>query len=201
MTRERLGIFGGTFDPVHTGHMIVAEILREELQLHRVVFLPAGRPPHKPDQDTAADHHRLAMLELAIRDTAEFEVSRIDLDMPGQSYTAKTLEILREQLPDSIEPMFLMGQDSLRDFPSWHEPGRIARLVQLGVAMRPGVNVNLEDIVTAVPELTGRVHLVDIPLIGISSRELRARIRGRKAFHYQVPGGVADYIETHGLYL
>lgn len=200
MTGERLGVFGGTFDPVHIGHLIVAEILRSELQLHTVIFLPAGRPPHKPEQELAADQHRFAMLRLAIRDAPGFTISTIDLDRPGNSYTATSLELLCKELPRETELFFLMGQDSLRDFPRWRAPDRIARLARLGVALRPGVDVHVDDIVHAVPETRDRIHLISVPLIGISSRDLRVRIRDGQAYRFQVPAGVSGYIENHGLY-
>lgn len=200
MTGERIGVFGGTFDPVHIGHLIVAEILCHELRLDGVHFLPAGRPPHKPEQQIAADHHRLAMLELALGDTPGFDINRLDLDRPGSSYTATTLEILRDAMPRDNEMYFLMGQDSLRDFPRWRDPGKIARLARLGVALRPGVDIRINSIVQAVPETAERIELVSVPLIGISSRDIRARIRSGGAYTFQVPTGVASYIQTHGLY-
>ncbi len=178
----------------------MAEILRHELDLERVLFLPAGRPPHKPEQELAADHHRVAMLELALGDAPDYEICTLDLDRPGSSYTATTLEILREQLPTNTDIYFLMGQDSLRDFPTWRDPDRIAELATLGVALRPGVDVDTEDIIRAVPEASGRIRLVSVPLIGISSRDVRRRIRHGEPFQFQVPPGVANYIDTHGLY-
>ena len=198
---NRIGVFGGTFDPVHIGHLIIAEILKYELQLESVLFLPAGRPPHKPEQELAADHHRLAMLEIALADAPGYTISTIDLDRPGSSYTATSLEILKSQLPAGTELYFLMGQDSLRDFPRWRDPDRIARLARLGVALRPGVQVSVEEVNRAVPETEGRIQLVSVPLIGISSRDLRWRIRNHMPFRFQVPYGVAHYIDAHGLYL
>jgi nicotinate-nucleotide adenylyltransferase len=200
MMDKRLGVFGGSFDPVHVGHLIIGEILRHELQLDTVLFLPAGRPPHKPEQELAADHHRVEMLELALCDAPGFEISRLDLDRPGSSYTAATLEILREDLSPSAELFFLMGQDSLRDFPRWRDPGRIAQLATLAVALRPGVEMDVRDIIDAVPETAGRIQLVSVPLIGVSSRDVRGRIRDGESFRFQVPTLVANYIVSHGLY-
>jgi nicotinate-nucleotide adenylyltransferase len=197
---RRIGILGGSFDPVHIGHLIIAEILQFELDLDVVQFLPAGRPPHKPEQDLAADHHRLAMLNLAIDRCPAFEICTVDLDRPGSSFTATTLEILSEQYGSETELFFLMGQDSLRDFPAWRDPGKIARLASLGVALRPHVSVTLDDIHTAVPETSGRIHLVSVPLIELSSRDIRQRITDGRPHRFQVPEGVADYIEANGLY-
>jgi nicotinate-nucleotide adenylyltransferase len=193
-------VFGGTFDPIHVGHLIMAEIFRHRLALSHVIFLPAGRPPHKPLQDLAADADRLRMLALAIDDAPHFSISRIDIDRDGPSFTADSLRVLREELGTVAELFFLMGQDSLRDFPTWHRPDIIAGLARLGVALRPGVTVAVDDIVAAVPELAGRVELVSVPLIGISSRELRAEVRAGGPFRFQVVPAVADYIEQQGLY-
>jgi nicotinate-nucleotide adenylyltransferase len=198
--QRRVGVFGGSFDPIHIGHLIIAEILHYELRLDEVLFLPAGRPPHKPEQELAADHHRLAMLRLAISDFEGFSLSTVDLDRPGNSYTAETLQILKEQLGSSAELIFLMGQDSLRDLSKWREPDKIVERARLGVARRPHVQVSLDAIVREVPEAAGRIELVDVPLIGLSSSDIRKRIRAGDPFHFQVPHGVANYIALHGLY-
>jgi nicotinate-nucleotide adenylyltransferase len=178
----------------------MAEILRVRLVLDRVIFLPAGRPPHKPDQSLASDADRLAMLRLAIDGSPAFSISTLDVDRPGKSYTADSLALLRQELKEACELYFLMGQDSLRDFPAWHRPEAIATLARLGVALRPGVDVSVNSITAQVPEATGRIELVSVPLIGISSSDLRHQIRAGGPFRYQVPPAVADYIEARGLY-
>lgn len=197
---NRIGVFGGSFDPIHAGHLIIAEILMYRLQLERVLFLPAGRPPHKPEQELAADHHRLAMLKMAIDGYEPFEISTIDLDRPGSSYTAATLEILKGTLDPSTDLFFLMGQDSLRDFPTWYQPDKIAMLAVLGVALRPNVTVSVEEIEEKVPQAAGRIMLIDVPLIELSSRAIRQQIAEGEPFHFQLPRGVANYIKDHGLY-
>lgn len=196
----RIGVFGGTFDPIHIGHLIAAEILRHTLQLEQVIFLPAGRPPHKPSQELAPDAERVAMLKLALVDQPTFAISTVDLERPGYSYTARSLEILRDDLPPDIDLYFLMGQDSLRDFPNWRYPDEIARQVRLGVAQRPGFDITVDVIEAAVPETAGRIELVPIPLIGVSSRDLRRRISHGEPYRYQVLPAVADYIERRQLY-
>lgn len=196
----RIGVFGGTFDPVHVGHLIMAEIFRYALRLERVVFLPAGRPPHKPTQELVEDEHRLRMLELSLEGAPHFAISTIDIQRAGYSYTADSLALLRQTYPRDCELYFLMGQDSLRDFPTWHRPDLIARQARLGVALRPGVEVSIEEIAEAVPETRGRVELVSVPLIGISSRELREQIRLGGPFRFQVVPAVADYIVAQRLY-
>lgn len=199
-TQQRIGVFGGSFDPIHVGHLIAAEILQHELQLRQVIFLPAGKPPHKPSRVLASDEDRVAMLELAIADTPSFSISMVDLERPGYSYTSKSLEILRNNLTESAELFFLMGQDSLRSFPQWHRPDLIARQVRLGVAQRPGFEVSIDELKRAVPEIDGRIELVPIPLIGISSSDIRERVRNNEPYYYQVLPSVADYIRRHGLY-
>lgn len=196
----RLGIFGGTFDPIHHGHLIIADELRHKLALERVLFLPAGRPPHKTEQDITSDDHRLTMLEMAIARDPRFEISMIDIERSGLSYTADSMLEHQERYPDA-EITFLMGQDSFRDLPYWHEPGRLAALVELGVALRPGVVVDTESILQRVPEIDGRVHFVDVPLIQIASSEIRRRVRVNEPIRYHVPNCVADYVIENGLYL
>lgn len=199
-TNERVGVFGGTFDPVHIGHLVVAETMRVALQLARVLFLPAGRPPHKPILELSTDEHRIAMLELAIQSDPHFELSRIDIDRAGPSYTADSMEMLRLCLPASSEIMFIMGADSLRDLPIWHEPERIVAVARLAVATRPNVLVDVESICRQIPAAEGRITTVDIPLIGVSSSGIRDQVRRDGAFRYQVPPAVADYIVKHDLY-
>lgn len=199
MERRRVGIFGGTFDPVHLGHLIIASEIRFALALERVLFVPAAQPPHKPERMVTADHHRLAMLELAIAGNPDFGISRVELERSGPSYTVDTLEILNRQLaPAGL--VLLMGADSLRDLPTWREPGRIAERAELAVAQRPGVEVDLDAVYEAIPEARGRIHLVDIPLIGISSSDIRRRVQEGRPIRFHVPTAVERYIVEHGLY-
>lgn len=196
---RRVGVFGGTFDPPHVGHLILAVDLRHALDLDRVLFVPAGHPPHKPEP-ISDDADRLAMVRLAIAGEHAFEISTVDVDRGGPSYSADLLAILTETLPDT-ELVFLMGEDSLRDFPSWHRPGKIATLAKLGVATRPGVRVDLKAVERAVPEVAGRVVLVPTPSIGVSSRHLRRRVEAGAPIAYQVPPAVERYIRERRLYL
>lgn len=196
----RLGVFGGTFDPIHHGHLIAAEELRYALQLDFVLFLPAAQPPHKVGRRVAPEVDRLRMVEMAIAGNSHFGVSYVDTRREGLSYTSDSLTIIQDEFPNQ-QVYFLMGQDSLRDFPTWHEPGTIAREARLGVALRPGVNLNVEDIVERVPEAAGRIDIVDIPLIQIASHHIRQRIREGRPITYQVPQAVEEYIHRRGLYL
>ena len=140
------------------------------------------------------------MLKLALAGAPCFEVSTVDLDRPGPSYTAESLRVLRGQLPPDCELYFLIGQDSLRDFPAWHAPAEIARQARLGVALRPGVTATVDAVNHAVPETIGRVELVPVPLIDVASRTIRGNIRAGGPYRFQVPPEVANYIVERGLY-
>lgn len=197
---EHIGVFGGTFDPIHHGHLIVADELRFRLKLDRVLFLPAGRPPHKTDQDISSDEHRLAMLKMAIDDDPHFGVSMIDIEREGLSYTADSMREHQRRFPDATFT-FLMGQDSYRDLPYWHKPGELARIVRLGVALRPGVVVDSDYIVHRIPELRGQVDIIDVPMIQIASSDIRRRVRQGEPLRYHIPAPVEAYIRQHDLYL
>jgi nicotinate-nucleotide adenylyltransferase len=195
----RIGVFGGTFDPIHIGHLIIATELAEALELDRVLFVPAGQPPHKSDLRLSPDADRLAMVNLAIAGNPAFASSTIELDRPGPSYTAALLETLTEELPNA-QLVFLMGEDSLRDLPTWRDPADIVRLAELGVAMRPSTEADLETIYRSLPEARGRIHVVPTTQIGISSSGLRDQIQSGRSVRYQVPEQVWRYIADRGLY-
>jgi nicotinate-nucleotide adenylyltransferase len=166
-----------------------------------VLFLPAARPPHKPGHTLAPNEDRLRMIQLAIDGVPSFSVSEIDLCRPGLSYTVETLVELRSQLDPDTTLHFLMGMDSLSDFPRWHQPDRIAELARLGVARRPGVDVSARDVEMLVPAAQGRIDIVGVPLIDISSSDIRDRIRTGQPYRFQVMPGVSEYIRSRGLYL
>lgn len=195
----RIGVLGGTFDPVHLGHLIIAEEFRYQLRLDCVLFLPARQPPHKTDREISPEAQRVTMLKLALAGNPYFTVSTVDLDRLGPSFTADSLEILHRGFPESTL-YFLMGEDSLRDLPTWHDPNRIARQAYLGVALRPDVTLDVEAVVRQVPEAQGRIEMVSVPLIGISSQSIRQRVREGLPIRYQVPLEVEHYIDQQGLY-
>ncbi|MBA3417053.1 MAG: nicotinate-nucleotide adenylyltransferase [Chloroflexia bacterium] len=196
---ERIGIFGGTFDPIHVGHLIVAADLRHALTLDRVLFVPAGRPPHKAADLVSADGDRLAMLELALATEPKAEISTVDLERPGPSYTVDLLAILRAGFPVA-RLVFLMGEDSLRDLPTWRNPDEIARLADFGVAARPGVAFDPEAVYAQVPAARGRLSLVETVQLSISSSDIRRRVRQGAPIRHLVPCAVEDYIAERGLY-
>jgi nicotinate-nucleotide adenylyltransferase len=194
----RLGLFGGTFDPIHLGHLILAEQCRESCGLDRVWLIVAGSPPHKPGGRTAVGH-RLEMARIAIAGHAAFAVSDIEATRPGPHYSVETLESIRRDHPDD-ELFFLIGADSLADLPTWREPGRIAQLATIVVVNRPG----LEEVDSAgLPDLGPGTHpmvAVTIPPVGIASSDLRRRLAENRTIRYMVPRGVEAYINAHSLY-
>jgi nicotinate-nucleotide adenylyltransferase len=195
----RVGVFGGTFDPVHNGHLHIANVLRDALQIDRVVWVPAGRPPHKRGQIVSADFDRVAMLELAISDAPFDTISTVELDRPGPSYTADTLTAMANELPPA-SLYFLMGEDSLRDLPNWREPERILAAAELAVVGRPGVDVDLKALYLALPASKDRVHLVPTRELAISSSDIRRRVAAGDSITDLVPPSVAAYIADRELY-
>ncbi|MGD8473030.1 MAG: nicotinate-nucleotide adenylyltransferase [Anaerolineae bacterium] len=197
---QRLGIFGGTFDPIHHGHLVAAAEARFQLDLDRVLFVPARVPPHKPAQPISAASHRLRMVELAIATNPHFALSRVDVDRPAPSYTVETLELLRAEWGPGPRFFFIEGPDSLSDIVCWYQPQRLIELCELAVVARPGSNVDLAGLERQLPGLTDRLHWVEMPLLEISSTDVRARARTGRPISYLVPHGVEAYIRQHGLY-
>lgn len=177
----------------------MAAELRHRLQLDCVMFVPAGDPPHKPDQPVTPPHHRINMLECAIAAHDVFSIDRVDLDRRGPSYTRDTLAVLTERSPGD-RFVFLMGEDSLRDLHTWKDPERILEIAKIGVGARPEVHVDIEDVYLKLPTARGRIDVVNIPLIGISSREIRRRVAAGEPISFQVPELVEQYIQKNGLY-
>lgn len=185
--RPRVGVFGGTFDPVHVGHLAIARAAVEDQALSLVTFVPARRSPLKEEVPVASDADRLEMLRRATADEPRFGVSPIELERSGRSFTITTLESLSAE----GDLFLIVGSDALRDFERWHEPDRILELATLLVADRPGV----PDPVSSIP-----VVRFDAPSLDISSRELRSRCARGRSLRYLVPDPVWNYIEERGLY-
>ena len=199
----RLGILGGTFDPVHYGHLLLAECCREQCRLDAVWFLPAAVPPHKQDRELTPANQRIEMLELAIAGNPAFSVSRYETDRGGVNYTVDTLTHIRDEDP-SRELFFLLGADMLLDLPHWRNAPRVCELALPIVVRRPGSSPIDFDCLRgmASPERIERIrrHQVEIPEIGISSTDLRHRVHSGQSIRYRVPRAVEMYIETHGVY-
>jgi len=200
MFRERIGVFGGTFDPPHIGHLILAAEACEELRFDRLLWVLTPVPPHKLDQSITALEHRLAMLELAISDEPNFELSRIEIDRPEPHYTVDTMRLLGEEYPSAVL-ILLIGGDSLRDLPTWHRPADLVSAChEIGVIRRPDDSVDLSAWERQVPGTQAKVRFVDAPLLDISSRAIRRRIREKLSFRYYLSPSVYEYIKKNKLY-
>jgi nicotinate-nucleotide adenylyltransferase len=197
---ERLGILGGTFDPIHHGHLVAAGEAYHQLGLDRVLFVPAGNPPHKPRDPITAAHHRLRMLELATAAVPHLGISHVDLERPGPCYTLDTLRTLRAEWGPEPTFFFVEGADSLADILAWHQPERLIELCELAVVQRPGVTIDLDLLDDKLPGLAEVVHWVQMPLLEISSSDLRARVREGRPISGLLPPAVEHYIREQGLY-
>jgi nicotinate-nucleotide adenylyltransferase len=193
---RRIGVFGGTFDPPHLGHLVLAEWAWAQLRLDRVLLIPAGVPPHKLGRRLSDPAHRLAMTRLAVRGNPALGVSDLEARRAGPSFTVDTLGALRRRHPGA-HLFLLMGEDSLADFPTWHDPEGITRLATLVVADRPRKARRARP--ARLPR-GARVVRLDNPLVDVSSSALRARARARRPLRYLVPDAVAAYVERHELY-
>lgn len=199
----RIGIFGGTFDPIHLGHLILAEQCREQARLDALWFIPSARPPHKPDRKLTPFAQRVEMLELAIAGHAAFRVDQLEQAREGPSYTADTLAILHDQHPNT-EFQLIMGSDCLPYLNSWHEPVRILELASLLLVARPAWPMwpieHLRSALKLSSEFVLRHQVIHAPLIEIASSDLRRRRAEGLSMRYMVPRAVECYIETHKLY-
>ena len=197
----RIGLLGGTFDPIHFGHLILAETARDTLRLDRVYFVPAADPPHKQGRIIASAEHRLTMLQMAIADNEAFKISLIDINREGPDYTAEMLEIARKKLLEPGDDLwFLMGLDSVIDFPNWREPERIRQLARLAAATRPGYDIDWTPLEKALPGISHEVTLLPMPGVDIASNNIRRRILHGSSIRYLVPESVREYILHTGLY-
>ncbi len=196
----RIGILGGTFDPIHYGHLVVAEECRYCLQLDKVLLVPAGQPPHKVGRAIAPAAHRLAMVELAVADNPGLGVSRVEIERAGLSYSVDTVALLRQQYGPQAELFFIIGLDALCELLTWHEPRRLLQLCKLAAVSRPGYQFDLSPLLGELPEAAERVVYVPTPELNIASSDLRSRVAGGRPVRYQLPEAVAQYIYEHGLY-
>jgi nicotinate-nucleotide adenylyltransferase len=199
----RLGIFGGTFDPIHYGHLILAESCREQLGLQQVWFLPAAVPPHKQQHVLTPGPQRIEMIELAIGGHEALAVCPYEIERGGVNYTVDTLAHLKKEDP-ARELFFLMGADSLRDLPSWREPARLCELAVPVAVGRAGAEISAAEIGSLSADLAAsladRVQTVHMPTVELSSSDLRARVACGESIRYRTPRAVEKYIESHGLY-
>ncbi len=196
----RIGVFGGTFDPPHQGHLILADEARYQLGLDRLMWVLTADPPHKQGQPITLLEDRLALVRAAIGENPGFELSRVDIDRPGPHFALDTVRLLREVYRDA-EIAYLIGGDSLHDLPTWHCPADFIKAVDLlGVMRRPGDMVDLTALENRLPGLTKIVRYIDAPLLEISSSQIRQRVAEGRPFRYYVPPAVYELIQTLKLY-
>lgn len=196
---ERIGILGGTFDPPHVGHLILAQHAVDALGLTRLLFMPAADPPHKQQETKTPVNNRLAMLECATLDNPQFSISRVDVDRPGPHYSVDMLRMVQLEYPQA-DLYFIMGGDSLRDLPKWYRPQELISLCRIAVMRRPQSVISVDMHAAILPELEERLTIVDAPLIDISSTAIVARIEAGLSIRYLVPDAVLSYINTNQLY-
>jgi nicotinate-nucleotide adenylyltransferase len=193
-----IGLFGGTFDPIHVGHLAIAESVREQLDLARIVFIPAADPRHR-DEPRASAAQRAAMVQLAISDNAAFGIDRLELERGGATYTVDTLEAYAAR--GVVDPWFVLSSEALAGLPGWRTPERVLELARLAVVPRPGARATDRAWVEArFPGCGDRVAFVDGPLLPISATAIRARVAAGRSIRYLVPDAVLGYIADHGLY-
>ena len=202
----RLGILGGTFDPIHRGHIAIAQASYKALLLDKVLFVPAGDPPHKQDQHVTPAHHRVAMVDLAIKMAPYFVLSRVDVDRPGPHYATDMLARIQNRY--GVTPkttFFIIGTDSLIDLPTWHNPALLLTQCQLAVIHRPGYQPDLSELSKHLPEIEACVCWVEMPATAISSTKLRQKLADQgqltpNALTKVLPVSVLAYIAEHNLY-
>ncbi len=191
---RHIGIFGGAFDPIHIGHLIIGQEIMLQCALDRVVFMPSGEPPLKRTMASAED--RAMMVSLAVRDYPGFELSRFELSRPGKSYTIDTLRHLRRNMGENTKIFLIIGADNAVEMGDWFDPEGVLDLAHVLVAERSGFERERVD-----PVFKSKMRFVETPLLDISSTAIRERVRTKKPISFFVPDAVADYIRTHGLYL
>jgi nicotinate-nucleotide adenylyltransferase len=201
-SHHRIGIMGGSFDPIHIAHLLAAENAREALQLDRVLFVPVGDQPLKPGAGVAPVSDRVEMVRLAIASNPHFALSTLEVDRSGPSYTVDTLRLLSEEWggPGRADLWFIVGADSLLSFSRWRDPQGILAQVRLAAVRRPDYLVDLNQLRAQVPGIMERVDWVDAPLMDVSSSDIRTRLKEGRSICYLLPDAVREYIEELGLY-
>jgi nicotinate-nucleotide adenylyltransferase len=198
---ERIGIFGGTFDPPHLGHLILAAEAQYSLKLEQLLFVLTPDPPHKQGRRITPAQDRLAMVEAALADNPSFTLSRVEIDRPGPHYAVDTVRLLREEFPEDIL-VYLMGGDSLGELPeNWHAPEQfVAACDELGVMRRPRDLIDMEGLEAQLPGIGVKVHFVDAPLLDIASRQIRRRAREGRPYRYYLSPAVCEVIREREIY-
>ena len=197
----RLGIMGGTFDPIHFGHLVTAEEALVQFNLDRVLFMPTGHPVLKADQRLTSAEDRYLMTVIATAANPDFDVSRLEVDRPGLTYTIDTLTALRDEYGPAAELFFITGADAVWDIVGWKAAERVADLATFIAATRPGYDLAAARASHEQQATAFRIESIEVPALAISSTDLRARVAQRRAIRYLTPEAVGAYIEKRGLYL
>jgi len=196
----RLGVFGGTFDPPHLGHLVLAAEAADQLSLERILWVITPDPPHKLGRPISPLTVRMPLLEAALAADPRFCISRVDVDRPGPQYAVDTLRLLREEHPGAAL-IYLLGGDSLRDLPLWYDPrGLLAQVDELGIMRRPADAVDMSRLESILPGITAKTRFVDAPLLEISSSDIRQRVREGRPYAYFLPEAVGRLIQAKGWY-
>jgi nicotinate-nucleotide adenylyltransferase len=195
-----IGVFGGTFDPPHIGHLIIAAEADAQLGLDRLFWVLTPDPPHKKGQPITSLNHRLAMIKLAISNNPRFELSNVDIDRPGPHYALDTIKIIADRFPNS-DLVYIMGGDSLRDLATWHRPVDFVEAIQIiAVLRRPGDSISLPSLEKVIPGVSSKVKYLKAPLLDIAAHDIRQRIIENRPFRYYLPPAVYTYIVKNDLY-
>ncbi|MEA3485228.1 MAG: nicotinate-nucleotide adenylyltransferase [Candidatus Aerophobetes bacterium] len=199
MNREpfKLGIMGGTFNPIHQGHLVAAEVIWNEFELDKVVFVPSGKPPHKDNNEIASPEHRWMMTVLATTTNPHFSASPIEIRRGGESYTYDTILELKEIYGKDIQCYFITGADAIAEISTWHKVENLPKLARFVAVSRPGYKLNMGKID---PRFQHRTYLVEVPALSISSTEIRRRIKRGQTIKYLLPEAVEKYIYKNKLY-
>jgi len=198
---DRIGILGGTFDPIHLGHLIIAEEVRIRIGLDKIIFIPSGIPWLRENNDVSGADHRMSMVELSIESNPNFEISSLEVDRDGVTYTADTLEILRSQAGPRTELSFIMGMDVLENFHLWRTPEKVLDLCNLIIVNRPGnQSVDVNTVIQKYPKAGPTLRIIHVPRMEISSSVIRDRVRDGDSIRYLVIDKVEKYILDHNLY-
>ncbi|MFC2058101.1 nicotinate-nucleotide adenylyltransferase [Chloroflexota bacterium] len=201
MTEDRLGILGGTFDPIHRGHLIIADEVRQQMGLREVLFIPAGQPWLKGQEVVSSGEHRLQMVKLAVAANPCFKVSTIELECPGPTYSIDTMLKLRSELGAGVEMFMILGFDALAELPRWREPERLLKLCKVLGVGRPGYSeFNLQALEHLIPGAAERITIIDMHHIDISASDIRRRVVRGLSIRHLVPEAVEMYILEQGLY-
>ena len=196
----RVGVFGGTFDPVHLGHLAAAEEATELLALDEMLFVPAGQPWFKAGEPVTDAEHRLNMVSLAVESNPRFRVCDLEVDRPGPSYTVDTLEQLHDATQPGTELFLVLGMDALAEIHRWRCPARVFELASVVGVARPGAAFDPEALSGIFPSAADHVIMLDVPLVDVGATELRRRAASGRSLRYLVPENVEQYIREHGLY-